>query len=375
MLMKSWFFILSLFLSIILILVTRPAFCFPEMARHGYVNCISCHVSPTGGGTLTPYGRQLSREVLSHFGKEGEEQFLYNAVSLPEWLLAGGDFRAIQLYRNTPVIREARVIPMQVDLEAAALYKNFSVDATVGPQEAPQTQPPQDTLFSRRHFIAYRPSDTTSIRAGKFFPAFGINLPDHAVVTKRGLGWNENGETYNLEFAYLGDAINIYGTGIFGRPDFPTLNRETGGALNTSYFFSDRYKVGLSYFYGTNNTVNRHLTGPFAILGFTPHFFLLSEIDLQNYLPKDSVTPVQWGLVDYERLDYEFFQGFHGFLTQEYSQLDFQASNTINRFYGLGVQYFPRPHFEFQLFWQKQQIIATSSDYIDFACLLFHFYL
>ena len=51
---------------------SRPSHAFPEMVRHGYANCITCHISPDGGGVLTAYGRSLSREVLSTWGAEGE---------------------------------------------------------------------------------------------------------------------------------------------------------------------------------------------------------------------------------------------------------------------------------------------------------------
>jgi hypothetical protein len=356
-------------------LISKVALCFPEMVRHGYVNCITCHVSPTGGGTLTQYGRELSREVLSTFGSENESKALYGTVVFPTWISMNGDVRYLQLYENTPAIRQASFIPMQADAEVALGYKQFTVDATVGPQESPQTQPDKGAIFSRRHFVNYKPNDQISVRVGRFFPAYGINLPDHIPVTKRGLGWDENGETYNLEAAYLGDQINVYTTGIFGRPDASVLNRETGGALTLSTSFLDRYKVGASYFHGTTNAASRDLIGPWGILGLSPHCFILSEFDFQHYFPQSPTSNVQWGIADYQKFDYEFIQGIHGFVSQEYSQLDFQNSQTITRIYGAGLQFFPRPHFEFQAVWEKQQMVAMASDYTDFAWLLLHFYL
>src|SRR5262245_57728076 len=73
----------------------------PDMIRHGYVNCATCHVSPTGGGTLSEYGRALSLEALSTWGNEGESDFLYGVVKPPSWLLLGGDFRMLQVYEDT----------------------------------------------------------------------------------------------------------------------------------------------------------------------------------------------------------------------------------------------------------------------------------
>ncbi|MFM8315618.1 MAG: hypothetical protein ACKOA8_15160, partial [Deltaproteobacteria bacterium] len=56
------------------------ALSYPEFIRHGYMNCTSCHVSPTGGGALTEYGRSLSDEVLSRWSRPGESGFLYGLL-------------------------------------------------------------------------------------------------------------------------------------------------------------------------------------------------------------------------------------------------------------------------------------------------------
>src|SRR3954452_12614673 len=48
-------------------LLQSPAgWAFPENVRHGYTNCVSCHVNPNGQGLLNPYGRQLSKAMQSY---------------------------------------------------------------------------------------------------------------------------------------------------------------------------------------------------------------------------------------------------------------------------------------------------------------------
>src|SRR4051812_13294315 len=88
---------------------------FPELVRHGYVNCIACHVSPTGGGVLTQYGRELSREILSTWGiqNENESKFAYGIIKTPEWLDAIGEYRGIYAYQNNPFIQEGKYIYMK----------------------------------------------------------------------------------------------------------------------------------------------------------------------------------------------------------------------------------------------------------------------
>ena len=57
-----------------------PAWAFPEMIRHGYTSCMTCHVSPNGGGLMTPYGRSMSKEILSRHAYEGEERLFHGAL-------------------------------------------------------------------------------------------------------------------------------------------------------------------------------------------------------------------------------------------------------------------------------------------------------
>ena len=73
---------------------------FPELIRHGYVNCLTCHVSPSGGGALNDYGRTFSGEGLSTWTSKNEESVLEGLVKrkqIPAWLSVGGDVRAGQI--------------------------------------------------------------------------------------------------------------------------------------------------------------------------------------------------------------------------------------------------------------------------------------
>src|SRR5688500_1071067 len=92
MILKSVLVILGLFAAISS--RSSEAWAYPELIRHNYTNCTSCHVSPTGGGILNAYGRALSGEVLSTWYREGEERFAY-AVTPPEWLNLQADYKSV----------------------------------------------------------------------------------------------------------------------------------------------------------------------------------------------------------------------------------------------------------------------------------------
>ncbi|MEK6579613.1 MAG: hypothetical protein AABZ55_10340 [Bdellovibrionota bacterium] len=339
---------------------------FPEMVRNHYPNCISCHISPNGGGVLSAYGRELSGEVLSTWANESEGLFAHGLIRTPEILALGGDIRAVQLYENTAKYVEGRFIFMQADLEAALTLNSYQAVATVGSDDG--------ELILRRHWLGYRPNDQISFRAGKFLPEYGIKTPDHEIATRKGLGFNENDESYNFEAAWIGDRLNVFGTGIFGRLGKRSQISEKGFALSGSYTFFDSIKPGMSYLLGSTKDSKRHIAGPWAIFGMTPHLFILSEFDFQWNKSSDAADFTR-GWVDYQRIDYEITQGFHAYLTQEMTKLDFSTSETTES-YGVGIQVFPRPHFEFNLQWQKvRNLPSTTPRFNDFAWILMHYYL
>ena len=45
--------------TILLVSLSESAFALPNMVRLGYTNCVSCHVTPQGGGLLNPYGKGI----------------------------------------------------------------------------------------------------------------------------------------------------------------------------------------------------------------------------------------------------------------------------------------------------------------------------
>lgn len=328
---------------------------------------------------LTEYGRELSRELLSMWGREGEQRFAYGLIRPPSWLNLGGDYRSIYVYKDSAFATEGRSILMQADLEAAVTLRSWTAVASGGYQSPRGAVSLRDRLLSRRHYILYRPSDEWGFRAGRFFPAYGIQVPDHVIATKRGLGWDQQRESYNLEASWISEKWNLFGTAILGRPDAPSLIREKGVALSATYSPWDTGKVGMSYYVGRFGAAsitpgNRHLLGPFGILGVTSKLTLLTEFDFQASTQTGDAD-TRWGAVNYQKISYEFTEGAWGFLTQEWSRLDFARESTLNSGFGVGLQWFPRPHVEINISWQKSRIVVLSDDYSDFAWLMFHYYL
>src|SRR5687767_311170 len=128
---------------ILLMILPIKVHAFPEMVRHGYVNCITCHVSPNGGGVMTPYGRELSREVLSAWGTENETRFV-GFFKTPEWVNLGGDVRLLQYYQDNILKKKTKFMLMQADAEVAVTINKITVDATAGVRD--------NEFMSRRYY-------------------------------------------------------------------------------------------------------------------------------------------------------------------------------------------------------------------------------
>lgn len=348
---------------------------YPELSRHGYTNCTACHLSPAGGGLLTPYGRELSKEILSTWAKEGEQNFAYGKISHDEKLLLGAYIRGVQVHREDQNRKEGRAILMQADAEAGYTSEKWAVAASVGRQEIRSGLDSDSRFFSRRHYFIYRPLETVSLRAGKFLRFFGLNDPNHNLYVRRELSFGFDTETYNLEASYLGDTWSVYLTyvdGALGSDRYSYL-KEKAGTVSLSYFLAEKHKLGLSLYHGEDDVSRRSLGGPWLILSLWPKLFLLSEFDWQAKTIKASQSD-QKGYVTSNRLNYEWFQGFISFLSFDKKYLNSNDPNSEQEAYGIGIQFFPRPHFEVVTSWQKEEVIATSAK-SDLIWLMVHFYL
>jgi hypothetical protein len=372
-------------------LVTQSAFAFPELIRAGYTNCISCHVSPNGGAVLSQYGRQSSATVLSTWGSEKESTPFYGWFKQPDWIDTEAFIKGVQTATNNSALSNGYFWYMEADLEAAARFgkdEKWTADVAVGisPDVLNGLKVPGSSPFiSHRHYLMYRLDDMTTVRAGKFIPDYGVYFQDHTIPTRQGLGFDEGMETYNLEYSYQGDQFSGSVTADLGRIDNPSLNLDKGVAATGAVAVSDSAKVGLSGFFGTHNSIKRELAGPYALLGFTKHFYFLGEGDLQFTEPSGSSATTK-GIATYERLGYEVFQGFNVYVLEQTYVYDFGGNfepATINPMYGIisnrltgvgpGIYWYPRPHFYFQLEVQQQFSPAFPSAE-TFAFLVGSFY-
>lgn len=369
---------MKLFFSFLFLFLNTHVYSYSELSRHGYVNCTACHLSPSGGGLMTPYGRELSRALVSTWGAKNEQYFAYNAIpsiSKSEKVLVGAFIRGLQVYRDDERATEARAILMQADVDLAYNEKNWAVLASVGRQELRSGLKSDSRLFSRRHYAIYRTDDyLNQFRIGKFLRFYGLNDPNHQQYVRKYLNFGFDTESYNAEYSYLGESFNFYLTQTFGnlRNDY-SQNKEKGTSASLSYFFWDKQKTGVSVFKGTETSSKRATYGVWGIFSFHPKIFTVHEFDLQDKKIKASKVK-QSGFVTSNKINYEYIQGIIGFLSYDLANLNPINVSSKKLSYGAGVQLFPRSHFEIISAWQKEEVIHLRSR-SDLFSFVLHFYL
>jgi hypothetical protein len=180
----------------------------PIFLSRQYVRCTGCHFSPTGGGLLTPYGRSLSREELSTFGKSHdsrppgrEHEFLFGALGdALRPVSVGLELWPAHLDVDAAGFSSTRNFLMNTDVTVAFRHENWTAYGELGRQP----RGGDTRIASFEHWLAYQ-TRHLGARAGRFLPAYGVRFADHTSFTRAPLGLDNNDQVYALELSYTGD--------------------------------------------------------------------------------------------------------------------------------------------------------------------------
>lgn len=359
---------------VLFVLTSTPGFSFPEMARLGYFSCTTCHISPSGGGILTPYGRAFSAERLSTFHRNGEERPFHGALKeMPQWLLVGGDARYVQTDYEDATSRRGRWVRMQTDLAIAVNLPNFTLAAAGGPHGDSQTNPKLSGKASWRSYFAKIDFSDFSFRYGRFYPRFGLNIPEHTANIRSGLGFDQGQENQCAEVNWISALNEITLTRMMGaRKQELDGSRESGYAINLNHFLAERHRIGINFLAADDKQKKRFVYGLYGLIVLTERWFVEAEADHQTLRPNGSPPLDQrffWG-----RLGYEAMQGVVPFLNSEVTLSDIRNPYSRTDNFSLGMGWFPRPHFEF-----SGSVGATLShrdySFATIAYLILHYYL
>jgi len=208
----------AIYLALAFTLGASHASAEPMFLAKQYTRCTSCHYSPTGGGLLTSYGRQLSDRELStthsppagsdpaaNDDVRGEQAFLFGALgdSLGPAHL-GLELRPSHLRIGFPGGQQDMNLLMTSDLVGAMQKNGWTAYGSAG-RQPPNAAirngrvSPDAAFVSYEHWISYQAENGLGVRAGRFLPAYGIRLADHTAYTRRPLDFDFDDQVYGVE--------------------------------------------------------------------------------------------------------------------------------------------------------------------------------
>jgi hypothetical protein len=262
---------------------------------------------------------------------------------------------------------------MQTDLDLGLNFEKFWFVGSLGVQGGPSQATDQGKFVSHHFYALYNWTDEAYGRGGKYFLPYGLNISDHTSFIKRDLGFDEGRETYNIDLGTNGEKWNVLFSLNFGRKDNNSVDLEKGGSLQVGYNIGDTHKVSGSFAYLKSDTSHRYLSGPQILWGFNAQWVFLGEYDYQEKTTEGTVKVVQKGAVTYSRLQYEWIKGFHSYLLHQLSYLDFAVLRTRVNSSGVGLLFYPRPHFELSAEVDYSET-AEINAYNTSSWILAHYY-
>lgn len=353
-------------LSILFFLtVSERVFSFPDTIRHGYTNCTACHISPSGGGLINSYGRSLSKELLSTWGYENEENYIHGLAKIPdsyfEKFIVGGDVRYLSRKNQSQSAKIDEGFLMQAQARFGVIFEQIKLIMSVGKIENPR-ESSEIIPVSTEYYAQFTPKEEIFIRAGRFQPNYGLRMPDHNLWTKSALGFEPWAERDTVEFIYEGEKqfFNLSGF----QSTSLTLGPQTTGYTASFYqVFWDKNRVGLSGMNSEGQGLRMKALSGHATISLTEKLFSLTEVS-RLWIGNSTKQ------VGFSRLGYELTKGVIPF-----AQIQFQGDpkdKTKDQYkYGGGVNWLPRPHFEIFLLYER---LKKSSELSDESLFMFHYY-
>ena len=370
---------MKLLFVVIALIFSAQVFSYVENVSKGYPNCMACHISPSGAGILTDYGRSLSSELMSTWKvSENFSKPYYGALHNTEHMKFGGQMRAIQVFAENDQIKLKKQFIMQNNAEFAIHYMNTFFVGTIGTQEGPDETEGKGEFLSERHYALWDVSDESKVRVGKYRQPFGINHPNHTRFVKNSLGFGSNSETYNIEFMSFFEWGELNTSISFGEKDKDehTSQQTRNAILNLTHYLQGSSRLGLSILTGHNEKFKRDVIGVHIVHGFDTKLILRSELDLEyrNNINNNKFSSQKNALYGDHQVGYQIFKGGYSYLIFEHQQTDLSDDETKAISPGVGFQFLPVAHIELQFEYQQRTYLNDPNNPEHRSFVTFHLY-
>ena len=344
-----------------------PASAEPTFLSRQYPRCTACHYSASGGGLLTPYGRSLSREEISTFGRRGaggvpggargEEGFLFGALSSESPLQLGLDVRPSHI--GVDVAGGAlpdRNFLMNLDLQAAWRQGRWTAYGSVGREPVYGGARP----ISYEHWVAYQVSDGVSVRGGRFLPAYGVRFADHTSFTREGLGLAQADQVYAVEVGLSTDRTLLQVSAGPGRAE--SLVDDDGRRAFTAagrfqLDLGPRMVLAASVLHRGASEVAARSTNTGLSFGYAPVSWLTTWTHADVGFQRRTASGRAYILAN--QTSVEAFRGLWLRISPQWHRTDTDPRGEIRRLV-YGVDFYPRTHWHVNLSYYRDRLPLTD---------------
>ena len=313
---------------IVFLVTTGIAQAEPWFAIKTGHKCVSCHVSPTGGGKRTTFGAMWAQTALS---ARTAQQFWDGTVT--DRLSLGADARGSASEVSIPGGSSDR---FAFETEEALLYAQFKLipgqlffylDERVAPGGA----------SSREAYVFYWLKENAAyIRAGRIFLPFGWRLEDDTAFIRQvpGINYNtpDDGLEVGIERDYWSAQLAIT-NGTAGAGEVDTGKQFSGRAS----YIRNRWRAGVSANVNDASGGSRKMYGVFAGVRTGPvnWLFEYDRVDDQGFTPGRDLD------VAFIEGNWQIRQGVNLKGTYEYFDPDADVDNDDQNRASLVLELFP----------------------------------
>ena len=352
----------------------------PRFLSKQYTRCTTCHVSPTGGGLLSAYGRSLSHRELSTTGappaaagdaepKPGEESFLWGALGEALGPVhMGVNLRPSHLRYDFAGFSSDRNLLMTADVQAAVRVNEWVVFGQVGRE----LEEDGFTLDSSEYWAGFQPEEGVGFRGGRFLPAYGVRFADHTSYNRSFLGLAQYDQILGVEVSHShGRYLTQVAAGGRAEPLFDDDGREAFMAAGrVQADLGARTTLVGSALFRAESDVEPSGGAAGVAFGYAPMSRLTTWTQVDSVFREGS-GPTSYVLVN--ETSFEVYKGLWAVVTPQARVGGGGAVPDVLRF-GVGGVFLPRTHFNVNVHYYRDRN-KTSEITTQILLLQLHLYL
>ncbi len=371
-------------------LAPTAAQALPRFAARNAMECVQCHVNPTGGGARNEYGANVfARTFLPMTGGgrgDGGDSPATFSGALNDTVRLGADIRAAYLYIRPEQGRSPGVEPesigsfflMQADLyHVVRVHPRVRLALDVGAYSGFEAWSLIDLSPDSRSFEA-------ALKVGRFLPPFGIREVEHQLYTRGGVGLGASDRDTGLELTtWIGPWTTHVAllNGALGDTPLDTTGGErrsfekavSGRTSLAGVLGGLRLQVGVSGYFSNNNVranpmfdraipvglsaeveqgVRELRGGPFLSASAGRLTYLADAVWVRDEFTSGRLGEIT-GLATYQELSLVPTQGVELIATHEFMDRDTQVKADSVQRVGLVAELFPFPLVELRVMGRK----------------------